>query len=329
MSQRLYYSNFLDKINQRMRSKEQLFLFLLLLCLFINTFETTRQEQERSESPISKLIPSFRALKQQNAKQQIINCASYHTQPCLNGGSCLNTLKGYVCACLSNYTGILCQYSLFNCQSGPCRNGGTCVETLGSFTCQCQTGYTGKLCQSVINNCASEPCFNQATCTSNIGGYTCTCPPGYTGTRCDIIINYCYSDPCKNSAQCVNQPDGYSCDCSYPFVGDDCERNSGCDIEPCFNNGTCDVQTLTPFFKCSCPNGFSGSRFLNFYRYFVRLSIDELNVNVFALKWCEKIKKICAIRSIRSEKINFFHHIMKKGLLKNRSFYRTNFLELV
>ena len=34
------------------------------------------------------------------------------------------------------------------CESNPCANGGTCVQEGDSFRCECQGGFTGPRCQS-------------------------------------------------------------------------------------------------------------------------------------------------------------------------------------
>ena len=33
------------------------------------------------------------------------------------------------------------------CQSNPCENGGTCIDELGSYQCSCNRGYSGNNCQ--------------------------------------------------------------------------------------------------------------------------------------------------------------------------------------
>ena len=53
---------------------------------------------------------------------------------------------------------------------------------------------------------------------------------------------------------------GYQCICPYPYVGVNCATNSACDINPCFNSGVCQTTSSSPFFKCLCKSGFSGSR---------------------------------------------------------------------
>ena len=34
------------------------------------------------------------------------------------------------------------------CLSNPCQNGGTCLDQVNAFTCICMSGYTGDLCET-------------------------------------------------------------------------------------------------------------------------------------------------------------------------------------
>lgn len=34
------------------------------------------------------------------------------------------------------------------CVSEPCFNGGTCIDSLNSYTCKCAQGFTGSLCKT-------------------------------------------------------------------------------------------------------------------------------------------------------------------------------------
>ena len=33
------------------------------------------------------------------------------------------------------------------CDSNPCRNGGTCVDAMSKYTCSCKTGFSGTHCE--------------------------------------------------------------------------------------------------------------------------------------------------------------------------------------
>ena len=37
------------------------------------------------------------------------------------------------------------------CSSEPCQNGGTCVDEINAFTCICMIGYTGDVCETSKN----------------------------------------------------------------------------------------------------------------------------------------------------------------------------------
>ena len=37
------------------------------------------------------------------------------------------------------------------CLSDPCQNGGTCIDEINAFTCICISGYTGDICETSEN----------------------------------------------------------------------------------------------------------------------------------------------------------------------------------
>jgi hypothetical protein len=124
----------------------------------------------------------------------------------------------------------------------------------------CPSGYTGPLCTEIVNQCNQNPCLNGATCYPQLNGYTCLCATGWTGLQCDIRIDFCYSTPCKNNGQCTSLINAWSCTCLYPFTSFDCSYNSACDANPCFNQALCVTKSASPFFTCTCPPGYSGTR---------------------------------------------------------------------
>lgn len=47
----------------------------------------------------------------------------------------------------AGFSGDLCNFEYNECDSDPCVNGGQCVDHIGEFSCQCTKGYQGKRCQ--------------------------------------------------------------------------------------------------------------------------------------------------------------------------------------
>ena len=130
------------------------------------------------------------------------------------------------------------------CQSQPCQNGGACVDVIDSYICNCLPDFTGPNCEignivydrkienrvSVINIngfyvfissiaisnidiisfyfidfvilltlqfldthlCRSDPCQHGGTCIDGENSYTCTCVPRYTGANCATGKIFCY-----------------------------------------------------------------------------------------------------------------------------------------
>uniref|UniRef100_A0A1W7RGB8 Lactadherin-like protein n=1 Tax=Agkistrodon contortrix contortrix TaxID=8713 RepID=A0A1W7RGB8_AGKCO len=54
----------------------------------------------------------------------------------------------YLCVCRPGYSGKHCQYNVNECLSQPCKNGGTCLNLKGNFDCKCPSPYVGKTCQT-------------------------------------------------------------------------------------------------------------------------------------------------------------------------------------
>ncbi|KAK5647120.1 hypothetical protein RI129_005584 [Pyrocoelia pectoralis] len=70
------------------------------------------------------------------------------------------------------------------CLSNPCNNGGTCVEDGDKWHCRCKNGYLGNFCEHSI--CDNNPCLYGATCLQFTGnGYICLCPFGRHGHFCE------------------------------------------------------------------------------------------------------------------------------------------------
>ena len=49
---------------------------------------------------------------------------------------------------------------LDECESNPCENGGTCVDKFNNYTCTCAPGYTGRNCEVGMYSRVRLVCFN-------------------------------------------------------------------------------------------------------------------------------------------------------------------------
>ncbi|XP_065193022.1 fibropellin-1-like [Sycon ciliatum] len=143
--------------------------------------------------------------------------------PCLNGGSCMDGIEEFTCACPPTFTGLLCADVVDNCMSTPCQNEGTCTSGVGTFSCQCTAGFTGDTCQTDFNECASGPCQNDGMCNDLVNAFQCDCLAGFTGVMCETVTDECLSMPCLNDGECTDLPNAFMCTCPPGFTGVRCE----------------------------------------------------------------------------------------------------------
>jgi hypothetical protein len=205
----------------------------------------------------------------------INNCLS---NPCQQGGTCVNGVNSFICICPTGYTGSICQNNIHTCSSSPCQHGASCLDGINSYYCSCVAGYSGTLCQTDVNECGSSPCENDGTCIDDIDSYSCQCTSSiYTGTNCDIVCNNHGEVTESGTCACENYFVGLNCSvpCSgsgYMNSDSDCicyETNHGMNCEfidacldmPCENGGTC-VMDLNSY-TCSCPLPYTGHNCVN------------------------------------------------------------------
>lgn len=100
------------------------------------------------------------------------------------------------------FVGVKCEVNLNECQTNPCKNGGVCVDGVANYTCDCtHTGYMGNNCELNINECLTSPCLNRGTCFDTYGSYLCQCAAGFDGPNCQFVsityfkfIFFCVND---------------------------------------------------------------------------------------------------------------------------------------
>jgi hypothetical protein len=64
-------------------------------------------------------------------------------------------VNSYTCTCPAGFTGVNCETNIDDCASNPCQNGGTCIDGVNSYTCTCPAGFTGVNCEQCINTSAT------------------------------------------------------------------------------------------------------------------------------------------------------------------------------
>ncbi|KAG2469384.1 SNED1 protein, partial [Polypterus senegalus] len=96
---------------------------------------------------------------------------------------CRETINGYRCRCLPEFTGKSCHVKFGACVSAPCLNGGHCVDLDVGYLCRCPEGFSGSYCEVVVDLCSSS-CQQDAPCEIPDGGYGCTCPEGSNEKNC-------------------------------------------------------------------------------------------------------------------------------------------------
>lgn len=104
--------------------------------------------------------------------------------PCQNGGACEDLFDQHQCACLSEWTGSLCQDPRDTCYSRPCVYG-NCTNLPKGFKCECEEGFTGEQCEVEVDMCENSSCSHGATCLKGFQSYTCLCPRNMTGYYCE------------------------------------------------------------------------------------------------------------------------------------------------
>ncbi|XP_048394131.1 fibulin-7-like [Stegostoma tigrinum] len=135
------------------------------------------------------------------------------------------------------------------CASNPCVNGGTCVDDVNRFACLCRPGWAGYNCHLALNSkwttSQSDSSFShQPHCTDVRGSQHCSCDSGFHLSGKDVRqcrdVDECELFQAGQLARlcaysCVNTPGSYRCACPSGYNLQ--EDSQACeDINECTSN---------------------------------------------------------------------------------------------
>ncbi|XP_072912071.1 fibulin-7 isoform X3 [Hemitrygon akajei] len=161
-----------------------------------------------------------------NQQSEINECTS---NPCQNGGTCVDAVNRYTCICPSLWTGSHCEYPVQTDAAAPdwsFSRKPRCAEIERTQHCSCDAGFHMRgtnengLCQDV-DECevfqlkgVSRLCIHN--CVNIPGSYRCTCPAAYRllsdGRSCGDIDECATSQHnCTREATCINTGGGFQC----------------------------------------------------------------------------------------------------------------------
>ncbi|XP_032876421.1 fibulin-7 [Amblyraja radiata] len=200
------------------------------------------------------------------------NCTEVNectSNPCQNGGTCVDAVNRYACICPNNWTGSHCGHPVPTAGAGVDLSefGDTsfsrkprCAKVEGAQHCSCDAGFhmsgtsENSLCQDV-DECevfqlegVTRLCMH--TCINVPGSYRCTCPPTYRllndGRSCDDVDECATSQHnCPTEATCINTGGGFECvnpQCPLPHENVSYVKTSPfhCERYPCpMNSKSC------------------------------------------------------------------------------------------
>ncbi|KAF7648099.1 hypothetical protein LDENG_00162070 [Lucifuga dentata] len=217
--------------------------------------------------------------------ESTIQRESCSSNPCQNGGTCLNLLNSFHCVCPTSWAGPTCASDVNECQvyagtAHACQNGATCVNTPGSFSCTCAPEWSGSLCTVRYDDCRNGGsdlcvhgmCIDADRVTPGQPKYQCICESGWEAppgnAACVADVNECNvpTKPCSTNppVPCYNTQGSFycgACPAGWQGNGYSCQ-----DVDECLaNNGGCSISPMVQClntmgsFHCGlCPPGYEG-----------------------------------------------------------------------
>ncbi|XP_043479110.1 cubilin-like isoform X2 [Leptopilina heterotoma] len=241
--------------------------------------ETRNEEVRKVRLRVTNLAKKVRNIERKLRRN---DCVS---DPCQNGGTCIDLYDGVQCLCPTNFEGPFCSIDVDECMKYKntdlgCQNGATCHNIFGSYECICSPGWYGKDCVLKSTNCSlqndAELC-GHGHCITVAGsplGYTCLCKQGWeaqdvTNPTCTKDVNECALNhpPCSVNPPvvCHNVPGSYFCgSCPQGYTGNGYYCS---DVDEClYDNGGCStvprvqcINTMGSRICGSCPTGYEGN----------------------------------------------------------------------
>ncbi|XP_025082479.1 platelet endothelial aggregation receptor 1-like [Pomacea canaliculata] len=132
-----------------------------------------------------------------NCSDDINECTTHSSSPCVANSTCYNTNGSYLCVCDTGYLTHAdgncteCMNSTYGtncsrqCQCNVTNTVSPCHHVTGN--CTCKQGWTGSTCNDDLDECSSNThnCSGpHQTCINTVGGFTCVCADGVILLQC-------------------------------------------------------------------------------------------------------------------------------------------------
>jgi hypothetical protein len=137
------------------------------------------------------------------------------------------------------------QYNPDDCHSDPCQNGGVCIDGIVAYHCACTHGWHGLECQDLADSCTLESQVDEVLHPGAVpvpppGGWPGPIAPrGYARDE-GVVLSELYlphdCDP-KHATCSATDPGDFTCACHGGYFSEDAARTcldiDECASEPC------------------------------------------------------------------------------------------------